>query len=408
MTPWTAEEVLRTLIGSADEGAFFERHWERAALHVPGDPVRFAELYDSATFFGGHGLSELDAATQDARGQHTQFEILPAQMRSLYDAGMTLCADISSDSRVAPLLAGLKGALALTGPPAFAKVYASPDGAGFGLHADAHHVFVLQLEGEKHWRYSPTPALTAPLAGMKVGPGGDVVHAFPMDAVPVMGDDGSPLEAPETLEEVVLTPGDSMYLPPGTWHAARAMGASFAVSVSPPRSPACDVLTRILRDALRSDPAWRSDVAIAPADPSAGVARVRERLAQLTRALATADPTELTRLWCIAAVHERPDATPCANGHAPERDDRLERVDPSPLLYCVASREEPPGEIVCFYAAGEELTFPAEALPFVAGLARHRVFRAGDVLSWDPKLDWESAKSVLTQLLDASVLRIRH
>jgi mannose-6-phosphate isomerase-like protein (cupin superfamily) len=69
------------------------------------------------------------------------------------------------------------------GHPCQANAYLTPPGAqGFAVHSDSHDVFVFQTEGSKRWE----------------------VHTA----------DG--------VEDVLLEPGVSMYLPTGTPHAARA------------------------------------------------------------------------------------------------------------------------------------------------------------------------------------------
>ena len=69
------------------------------------------------------------------------------------------------------------------GHPCQANAYLTPPGSqGFAVHSDSHDVFVFQTEGSKRWE----------------------VHA------------------PDGVEDVLLEPGVSMYLPTGTPHAARA------------------------------------------------------------------------------------------------------------------------------------------------------------------------------------------
>ena len=69
------------------------------------------------------------------------------------------------------------------GHPCQANAYLTPPGAqGFAVHSDSHDVFVFQTEGSKQWE----------------------VHT------------------PDGVEDVLLEPGLSMYLPTGTPHAARA------------------------------------------------------------------------------------------------------------------------------------------------------------------------------------------
>ena len=100
----------------------------------------------------------------------------------LFDDGATVV--FQGLHRYWPPLAELVAELELElGHPCQANAYLTPPGAqGFAVHSDSHDVFVFQTHGSKQWE----------------------VHT----------DDG--------VEDVLLEPGLSMYLPTGTPHAARA------------------------------------------------------------------------------------------------------------------------------------------------------------------------------------------
>ncbi|MFB7896062.1 cupin domain-containing protein [Streptomyces xiamenensis] len=81
------------------------------------------------------------------------------------------------------------------------NLYASWTGReGFGVHWDDHDVIVVQLDGAKRWRiYGPTRR------------------------VPLALDTDQPEPPPdEPVAELVLRPGDVLYLPRGWWHAVVA------------------------------------------------------------------------------------------------------------------------------------------------------------------------------------------
>ncbi|MEU9489066.1 cupin domain-containing protein [Streptomyces decoyicus] len=71
---------------------------------------------------------------------------------------------------------------------------------GFGTHWDDHDVIVVQVEGSKHWRiYGPT------------------------QIAPMHRDSAHPEAPPELpIADLVLGPGDVLYLPRGWWHAVAA------------------------------------------------------------------------------------------------------------------------------------------------------------------------------------------
>jgi bifunctional lysine-specific demethylase and histidyl-hydroxylase NO66 len=86
------------------------------------------------------------------------------------------------------------------GHPAQANAYYTPRSAqGLPVHHDTHDVFVLQVAGEKRWLVYD-PAFELPLKNQKYSS--------------ELGEPG------ETVEDRVLRPGDSLYLPRGWLHEA--------------------------------------------------------------------------------------------------------------------------------------------------------------------------------------------
>ncbi|MEV6494567.1 cupin domain-containing protein [Actinoplanes sp. NPDC051633] len=93
--------------------------------------------------------------------------------------------------------------------PLQVNAYLTPPGSqGFSTHYDTHDVFVLQVDGTKRWRIHP-PVLTDPLEKQAWGGRKDEVSATA---------DGDP------ALDVVLAPGDALYLPRGWLHSAEAQG----------------------------------------------------------------------------------------------------------------------------------------------------------------------------------------
>lgn len=96
------------------------------------------------------------------------------------------------------------------GHPVQANAYITPpQSQGFSAHYDVHDVFVLQLEGEKRWIIH------------------EPVHRWPMRDEPwdVGGRKQRVAQAAtqEPALDVVLRPGDCLYLPRGYLHAAKAL-----------------------------------------------------------------------------------------------------------------------------------------------------------------------------------------
>ena len=194
---------------------FFAEHWQQRAVVIAGPANKFHDLYSVAGDRWLAFAAELEAATCDAHGRQRQFRIRPEEIAD-HVGSATLCANVSLDPTLAPTLAAFAAELEMPGAP-FAKLYASPDGQGFALHFDAFHVFVCQLAGQKRWRYSTTPAVEAPIHSAKLDADGCAVWSGPRAGEQVTDEHGVAIAPPaiDTLDEVVLSEGDCLYLPPG-------------------------------------------------------------------------------------------------------------------------------------------------------------------------------------------------
>jgi bifunctional lysine-specific demethylase and histidyl-hydroxylase NO66 len=140
------------------------------------------------------------------------------------------------------------------GHPCQVNAYITPPGAqGLDLHEDAHDVFVLQAFGRKRWE----------------------VHAAPSE------DERAPLD-------VEVTSGDTIYMPSGTPHAARAQDVlsghlTVGIHVTPWREVLTGVVARMTADV--DDPVaagWTDDI-------EAFAGELRERLASLASSLDEVD-----------------------------------------------------------------------------------------------------------------------
>ena len=108
-----------------------------------------------------------------------------------------------------PIMDFVRALTADLGHPVQANAYVTPpQNQGFGAHYDVHDVFVLQVGGEKRWRVH-APVLAHPRRDQ---PWTDRRAAVEEAA------------ALEPLLDVVLRPGDALYLPAGFLHSAEALG----------------------------------------------------------------------------------------------------------------------------------------------------------------------------------------
>jgi len=139
--------------------------------------------------------------------------------------------------------------------PAQVNAYITPPGSrGLAVHQDSHDVFVLQAFGKKQWDVWSPRALGDPMPGP--------------DEEPVLS--------------VTLAPGDAMYLPLGTPHAAATQSVlSGHLTVGILSTTWARMLTDVL-DGLAGEPSFREPL---PAgyhrDPAGFAAAVKDRLGQV-------------------------------------------------------------------------------------------------------------------------------
>jgi lysine-specific demethylase/histidyl-hydroxylase NO66 len=220
------DSVLARLVG-LDRDQFAGQYWGQEPLLSPAAdlPGGFAELLDA------NAIDELVSK----RGLRTPFLRLARDGITLADKAFTApggvgagIADQVSDDRLVrlfadgstlvlqalhrvwpPILEFCQKLAAELGHPVQANAYVTPPkNQGFSAHYDVHDVFVLQIEGEKRWRIH-RPVLASPLRDQ---PWNDrrVDVEKRADEAPLM--------------EVLLKPGDCLYLPRGYLHAATALG----------------------------------------------------------------------------------------------------------------------------------------------------------------------------------------
>jgi ribosomal protein L16 Arg81 hydroxylase len=196
--------------------AFLAGHREKRPLHVSR---RHPDYYRSL-----FSVADLDALLAQSRprfpqvrvvskGRPTPFESLldsgwmtpvltgstsEAQVNSLYDLyadGYTVVVELEKLWRtVSELARNMDAAL---NHKTTAELYMTPRGAqGFDLHFDHHDVFLLQIEGRKHWQVFPP------------------VQELPVSVTPVSREQA---EGPP-LVDAVIEPGDLLYIPRGFLH----------------------------------------------------------------------------------------------------------------------------------------------------------------------------------------------
>ncbi|WP_374469498.1 cupin domain-containing protein [Phenylobacterium sp.] len=231
---------------------------------------------------GGDWTKGLFRSRRTRRGELMQ-DLDPAVLTERLRDGATLILDAANELSppLQALCAGLAADFACSSQ---ANLYACwGTSQGFDVHWDDHDVLVIQVEGRKHWRLY---GATRPSPTRK-----DLHAEHPKPAVPI--------------EELVLEPGDILYLPRGYWHAAVGLGEpTLHLTVGLTRKAGSDFL-HWLADHLLSEADVRADLPFEQGDAVMGA-----HLSGLLARAATLDPEALGRAYrrhVEAAQAQRPE-----------------------------------------------------------------------------------------------------
>lgn len=209
---------LGSLLGPVGVEDFFRDHWEKEPLLLNrGDRAAYAGLlsrrdveqiiaFTRPKFVdAGDFSAEAPRASTVVQGWLAERPVRDGviypgldDLRRVYAQGKTVVI-MTMQQRCMAVAALCRGLEDVFHCPVHANLYMTPPGAqGFAAHFDPHEVFVLQLEGTKHWRLHGC-ARTLPLDDERFDVARDRL--------------GSPTE-------VHLEPGDLLYLPRGFVHEA--------------------------------------------------------------------------------------------------------------------------------------------------------------------------------------------
>jgi bifunctional lysine-specific demethylase and histidyl-hydroxylase NO66 len=265
------------------------------------------------------------------------------------------------------------------GHPTQVNAYITPPGArGLAVHEDSHDVFVLQAFGSKRWQVWPTRPGSK---GGKVDPAG-------------LG---------EPLHNVTMQPGDSMYLPMGTPHAASAQETvsghlTIGILTVSWRSVAHDLFGRAEGRAELDErlPAGFHR------DPEGFREAVANLVADLAKRVADVDPNEVADAAVRRFLTGRPPVLP--GGFADVLDasaltsDTLVRRRAGSA--CVVALH---GDRLSVYLGDRELRTPAWLEPVIRDVAERTELRARDLV---PLLDLESSVVLVRRLVREGLLEI--
>lgn len=378
--------------------AFFRDHLEREPLHLAGrGSAHYAGLFslaelEAALFRGGAGLNSGNVMavrtppTEEAVNRQAAEvlpvpdgakENLPAWLRTVYAQGYSIRL-MRVESHSAPVMRLAQAARLMFSAETSVNAYLSPPRAqGFNAHYDTHDTFILQIHGEKRWRLHGRWAR--------------------LPCAQRVGEDAAAQARPHT-RELLLRPGDLLYLPRGHAHeAAAADGASLHLTLGLYSQTWGEVFAALAaeltgeHEALRRRVPWRPQgEALEQGAPEAALRAFCELLdAPRLQRLLHSRRRRLLEASAVQAPLFEPLPAPVLLAGT-----RLERAVP-----CLVSEE---GERLCLSFPGSAIAGPArlgEALRFVAGCGGG--FAAAEL----PGLDEESRRVLLARLLEEGVLR---
>jgi len=386
MTDFTFEE----LIAPTGTEEFFDRHWEREPLLVGrGDPGHYRRLLT---------LDDLDRLLAEAGLQHPAVRLVRdgeqvpvrSYTRDLPWGGSSFVRAVVVERVLAAHregatvvfqalhrnhapLAGLCRSLERRFAHRFqTNAYLTPPGErGLGVHFDRHDVFVLQVDGTKHWTVYPA-AVELPSRDKRF----DEAAADPTE-----------IARSRPLFEATLEAGDLLYLPRGYPHRAEARDAtSVHVALGVVTTTWADVFERALA-AAGDDPELRRSLPVgALLDPGRwpGLEGEFRRLVERF-----AERTELAPVLDRLAATFASGRQPRARGRLTARDDagwvELEtalRRAPAVVAYLRGASAAGDGArdgAVQLVFQGKRLTLPAAAGPAVAHMHAGAPFRVADL-----------------------------
>ncbi|MGW4502686.1 cupin domain-containing protein, partial [Micromonospora sp. NPDC004336] len=346
------------LLSPADADDLLSRRGLRSPfLRVAKD----GQLVPAARFTGGGGA-----------GAEIGDQVLDERVLELYAGGATLV--LQGLHRTWPALIDFARDLgAAVGQPLQVNAYLTPAGSqGFATHYDTHDVFVLQVDGRKHWRIHP-PVLPDPLERQPWGGRADEVAAT--------------ADGPPALD-VVLAPGDALYLPRGWLHSAQAQESSSLHLTVGVRALTRYALVEELLALAAEDQRLRATLPFGTdvADPDAIEPELTETVEALRDWLLRADPAAVAaRLRQRAWPAARPaPIRPLAQAAALAALDADTRLAPRPGLRWQLA---PQGDRLALRLFDRTITLPATCEPAVRALLTGEAARVGDLPGLDDDAD---------------------
>lgn len=257
--------TFRQLLHPISVDDFLAQLHGKRAVHIPGNDDKLANVFSWDEFnrllnqttlwsdqstkmvLNGRSLDSSEFCTAGRNREGNRAMMLdPRRVAKHLRGGATLILDLVE--RLSPGISAVTTTLEMAlGAPAVCNAYCSWSAQqGFPSHFDSSDVFALQIAGQKTWRIYE----------------GRFLH-------PVEGTEFHYLALPpaqherargKILREVVMNPGDVLYIPPGQYHDATATSdASLHLSFGIERPTGLDIIGLLSRS-LPDDPLFRQEL----------------------------------------------------------------------------------------------------------------------------------------------------
>ncbi len=291
--------TFRGLIAPLSAEDFFDTHYGRSSVHVPGADDKFAGIFSwdacnrllamTSLWSEGSMKMALDGnnlepddfcAPGRTREGHRALRPDAERVSGLLRDGATLVLDLVE--QLSPAMAAVTESICMvTAARVTCNAYCSWRGhQGFVSHFDTMDVFVLQVEGQKTWRlYEGNFENPAELPGYN--------H-------PSLPPDYHQKNKGAVEQKVTMTPGDFLYVPKGQYHDAKAdSDGSLHLTFGTTQAIGQDLVT-ILARSLADDPLFRES--LPPYDDvAAHQAHVRKVADRLREIMVESDLSEVMR-----------------------------------------------------------------------------------------------------------------
>ncbi len=240
-------DALNMLLGDYNRKDFFNNYWDKKSLCLPHGDNRFNEFISMDELEEQVEKCAISKVMYKEDGKIKEAVVTKSeQFKKGTDPNLTMCATYVEKTGIRrEFLQSLHSQVKSLSDYYF-NCYYSPDNHGYGLHMDPHPVWILQVEGQKHWQVGYETVCPYPQHAFIMQPGKERVKL-------AWGTFDRPKD--EDMYEVILKPGDALYIPAGCWHEARAHEShSLAMTLAHARITAFDIFAYVLQRAVNSYP----------------------------------------------------------------------------------------------------------------------------------------------------------